>query len=54
MRFVGNVASGLVSGGYYNRGAASDIDSLKTCQKMYITFTAYLTEMHEMTCLLYR
>jgi len=50
MHFVGNVASGLVPGSYYNRGGASDIESLKTSKKMYITFTAYLTEMHKMTC----
>ena len=30
MRFVGIVASGLVSGCYYNGGGASDIDALKT------------------------
>ena len=30
MRFVGIVASGLVSGTYYNGGGASDIDALKT------------------------
>jgi len=30
MRFVGIVASGLVSGSYYNGGGASDIDTLKT------------------------
>ena len=30
MSFVGIVASGLVSGSYYNGGGASDIDVLKT------------------------
>jgi hypothetical protein len=30
MRFVGIVASGLVSGNYYNGGGAGDIDALKT------------------------
>ena len=30
MRFVGIVASGLVSGSNYNGGGASDIDTLKT------------------------
>jgi hypothetical protein len=50
MRFVGIVASGLVSGSYYNGGGASDINNLKTSKKIYITFTAYLTEMHEATC----
>jgi len=30
MRFVGIVASGLVSGSYYNGGGASDISALKT------------------------
>ena len=30
MRFVGIVASGLLSGSYYNRGSASDINVLKT------------------------
>jgi len=30
MPFVGIVASGLVSGSYYNGGGASDIDALKT------------------------
>ena len=30
MRFVGIVASGLVSGSYYFVGGASDIDALKT------------------------
>jgi hypothetical protein len=30
MRFVGIVSSGLVSGGYYNGGGASDINALKT------------------------
>jgi len=30
MRFVGIVASGLVSGSYDNRGGASDINTLKT------------------------
>jgi hypothetical protein len=30
MRFVGIVASSLVSGSYYNVGGASDIEALKT------------------------
>jgi len=30
MRFVGIVASGRVSGTYYNGGGSSDIDALKT------------------------
>ena len=30
MPFVGIVASGLVSGSYYNVGGASDINALKT------------------------
>ena len=30
MRFVGIVASGLVSGIYYNGGGASDINAVKT------------------------
>ena len=30
MRFVGIVASGVVSGSYYNGGGASDINALKT------------------------
>ena len=30
MRFVGIVASGLVSGCYYNGGGVIDIDALKT------------------------
>jgi hypothetical protein len=30
MRFVGIVASALVSGGYYNVGGASDINILKS------------------------
>jgi hypothetical protein len=50
IRFVGIVASGLVSGSYYNRGGASDINTLKTSKKIYFTFTDYLTEMHETTC----
>ena len=29
MRFVGIVASGLVSGSYYSGGGASDINALK-------------------------
>jgi len=34
MRFVGIVASGLVSGCYYNGGGASDIDALKTSKSI--------------------
>ena len=30
LRFVGIVASGLVSGSYYDGGGASDINALKT------------------------
>jgi hypothetical protein len=30
MSFIGIVASGLVSGSYYNGGGASDINTLKT------------------------
>jgi hypothetical protein len=30
MRLVGIVASSLVSGNYYNRGGAGDIEALKT------------------------
>jgi hypothetical protein len=30
MRFVGTVASDLVSGSYYNGGGVGDIDALKT------------------------
>ena len=30
MRFVGIVASGLISGSYYNGGGASDVNALKT------------------------
>jgi len=30
MRFVGIVASGLVSGSYHKEGGASDISALKT------------------------
>ena len=30
MRFVGIVASGLVSGSYYNGGGTSDINAMKT------------------------
>jgi hypothetical protein len=50
MLFVGIVASGLVSGSFYNGGGASDINTLKSSRKIYITFTAYLTDMHERTC----
>ena len=32
MRFVGIVASGLVSGSYYNGGGVNDINVLKTTQ----------------------
>jgi len=35
MRFVGIVASGLVSGSYYNGGNASDIDTLKTSKSTW-------------------
>jgi len=35
MRFVGIVASGLVSGCYYNGGGASDIDALKTSKSIW-------------------
>jgi len=35
MRFVGIVASGLVSGSYYNGGGASDIDALKTSKSTW-------------------
>ena len=34
MRFVGIVASGLVSESYYNGGGASDIDALKTIKSI--------------------
>ena len=35
MRFVGIVASGLVSGSYYNEGGASDINVLKTSKSTW-------------------
>jgi len=34
MRFVGIVASGLVSGSYYDGGGASDINTLKTSKSI--------------------
>jgi hypothetical protein len=46
MRFVGI----YVSGSYHKGGGASDINTLKTSKKIYITFTAYLTDMHERSC----
>jgi hypothetical protein len=49
MPFVGIVASGLVPGSYSSGGGASDINTLKTSKKIYITLTAYLTDMHERT-----
>jgi hypothetical protein len=47
MPFVGFVASGLVSGSYYIGGGTINRNTLKTNKRNYITFTAYLTEMHE-------
>ena len=49
MAFVGIVASGLISGGYYRGGGASDINFLKTIKTIHITFTSYITEKHETT-----
>jgi len=34
MRFVGIVASGLVSGSYYNGGGARDISAMKTIKSI--------------------
>jgi hypothetical protein len=46
MPFFGIVASGLLSGSYYNGGGTINTNTLKTSKRIYITFTAYLTEMH--------
>jgi len=35
MRFAGIVASGMVSGSYYNGGGASDISTLKTIKSTW-------------------
>jgi len=35
MRFVGIIASGMLSGSYYNGGGASDISALKTIKSTW-------------------